>query len=202
MKTPSRIVLASANARKAAELAAVLATVGQPIQLIGRPTEVPEVIEDADTFEGNARLKAVALANATSEVALADDSGLIVDALDGAPGVRSARYANEQAEDEDNIAHLLAELTRVGAVLPEDRTARFHCTLVLRHPDSTEIVVNGTVEGRIAAAPRGSFGFGYDPVFIPVDGNGRTFAEMDSTEKSAISHRARAVAALVEALRD
>lgn len=189
------IVLASANPKKVAELREVL---GDRIDLVARPTEVPEVVEDADTFVGNARLKAVALVEATGRPALADDSGLEVDALDGAPGVRSARYAGEEATDADNVAKLLGAL----AAHPElsARTARFRCVIVLRRPDGSEVVAEGTCEGTIAERPSGDGGFGYDPVFVPDDGDGRTFAAMPSEAKHAISHRGRAIAALVEVL--
>lgn len=195
MELPPRIVVASANPKKAAELAELLDALA--VQVLPRPPEVPEVVEDGDTFLANARLKAVALAAATAEVALADDSGLQVDALGGAPGVRSARYAGEDAGDADNVTLLLAELDRVGATEPADRTARFRCVLVLRWPDGTELVADGAVEGTICAVPVGDGGFGYDPVFVPVEGNGRTFAEMASAEKQAISHRGRALRTLV-----
>jgi XTP/dITP diphosphohydrolase len=193
---PPRIVVASANPKKAAELAELLGSL--QVEVVPRPPEVPEVVEDADTFEGNARLKAVALAAATGEAALADDSGLEVDALDGAPGVRSARYAGESATDADNVELLLTELDGLGATEASARTARFRCVLVLRWPDGTELVADGAVEGVIASSPTGDGGFGYDPVFVPVDGDGRTFAQMTSAEKQAISHRGRAVRALLD----
>ncbi|MBX3315038.1 MAG: RdgB/HAM1 family non-canonical purine NTP pyrophosphatase [Actinobacteria bacterium] len=189
------IVLASANPKKVAELRAVI---GDRFELVPRPADVPDVVEDADTFVGNARLKAVALVEATGRAALADDSGLEVDALDGRPGVRSARYAGEGATDEDNVAKLLDELGSVDA--PGGRAARFRCVIVLRWPDGREVVTEGTCEGHITAGPSGEGGFGYDPVFAPDDGDGRTFAEMSGDEKHAISHRGRAIAALIAAL--
>lgn len=191
------VVLASANPKKAAEIAEIL---GDLVALVPRPPEVPDVVEDAETFEGNARLKAVALVEATGLAALADDSGLEVDALGGEPGVFSARYAGEGASDEDNVVKLLRELAARGAVEPAARTARFRAVLVLRRPDGAEVVVEGSVEGTIAAEPRGAGGFGYDPVFVPADGDGRTFGEMSAAEKHAISHRGRALAALVTQL--
>lgn len=194
MDLPGRIVVASANPKKAAELAELLA--GLPVEVLPRPTEVPEVVEDGATFLDNARLKAVALAAATGEVALADDSGLEVDALDGAPGVRSARYAGESATDDENTALVLAELDRVGAAAPSDRSARFRCVLVLRWPDGAELVEDGVVEGHLAVEPVGGGGFGYDPVFVPAEGDGRTFAQLHAAEKQAISHRGRALRAL------
>lgn len=195
-----QVVLASANPKKAAEIRAIL---GDRVELVPRPDDVAEVVEDAPDFEGNARLKAAALAAATGLVALADDSGLEVDALGGAPGVRSARYAagpgdEGNADDAANVAKLLSEL----ADRPEaaDRTARFRAVVVLRWPDGREVVASGSVEGAIAAAPRGEGGFGYDPVFVPDDGDGSTFAEMGAEAKHAISHRGRALAALLAQL--
>ncbi len=198
MELPPRIVVASANPKKAAELAALLAEL--PVEVVPRPPEVPEVVEDGDTFLDNARLKAVALAAATGDAALADDSGLEVDALGGAPGVHSARYAGESATDADNVALLLAELDGLGVTDPSARTARFRCVLVLRQPDGTEVVADGVVEGTICAVPVGEGGFGYDPVFVPAEGDGRTFAQMAVEEKQAISHRGRALRALVARL--
>lgn len=200
MQVPPRIVLASANPKKVVELRSILDAAHLRTELVERPADVAEVIEDAATFEGNARLKAIALAGATGLSALADDSGLEVDALDGAPGVHSARYAGAAATDDDNVALLLAELDRVGATEPPQRAARFRCVLVLRSPAGDELVAEGTVEGRVAAGPAGSSGFGYDPVFVPDGADGRTFAQMDAGEKHAISHRGRALEALVAQL--
>ena len=197
MEVPPRVVLASANPKKAAELAEILAGSGLRIELLPRPGDVPEVDEDADDFLGNARLKAAALAEATGLPALADDSGLEVDALGGAPGVHSARYAGETATDHDNVVKLLDELEREPA---GERSARFWAVIVLRWPDGRELVAEGAVEGTIAATPRGDGGFGYDPVFVPDDGDGRTFAEMTSAEKDAISHRGRAFRSLATLL--
>lgn len=192
---PEPVVLASANPKKAAEIQAI---VGHAISLVARPPSVPDVVEDADTFEGNARLKAVALAAATGLAALADDSGLEVEALHGAPGVRSARYAGERATDADNVARLLVDLD--AAADQRGRRARFRCVIVLHRPDGSEVVADGEVGGVIAASPRGSGGFGYDPVFVPHEGGGLTFAEMSAEAKHRISHRGRALAALVTAL--
>jgi XTP/dITP diphosphohydrolase len=192
-RTP--IVLASANPKKAAEIEEIL---GAHLELVPRPPEVPEVIEDEDTFVGNARLKAVALSDAVGLAAIADDSGLEVDALGGAPGVWSARYAGEDATDEANVDKLLTALAAhpdAGA-----RTARFQSVVVLRRPDGSELVAAGTVEGHIADAPRGAGGFGYDPVFVPAEGDGRTFGEMSQDEKHAISHRGRALRDLLAQL--
>ena len=192
-----RLVCASANPHKVAEIAAILADCG--LELLPRPESVPEVAEDADTLEGNARLKALALAAATGMPAVADDTGLEVDALDGAPGVRSARYAGERAIDAENVDRLLSELAGRGAVGLE-RSARFRTVVVLRWPDGHEVIAEGTCEGMITDDRRGLGGFGYDPVFAPADADGRTFAELSAEEKHAVSHRGRALRALADAL--
>lgn len=194
-----RVVCASANPDKVAEIATVLDDVG--VVLEPRPSDVDDVIEDADTLEGNARLKAMAITDATGLAALADDTGLEVDALDGAPGVYSARYAGEDATYGDNTALLLAELDRVGAHARDARRARFRTVVLVRHPDGTEQIAEGVVEGTITVSPRGDGGFGYDPVFEPDEGGGRTFAEMTPAEKHAISHRGRALRSLAAVLR-
>ncbi len=191
-----RVVLATANAHKIEEIRAIL--LGVPgIELLPRPVEVPDVDETGDTLEANAVLKARALVDATGSPALADDTGLEVDALGGAPGVRSARYAGPQCSSADNVRRLLAELAHVDA---PGRTARFSTVAALVWPDGRQLVTRGHVDGRIVAAPRGSGGFGYDPVFAPAAGDGRTFAEMSASEKNAISHRAEAFGALARSL--
>ena len=185
-----RFVVASANPHKVAEIAHVLHGL---VELEPRPESVGDVIEDGFTLEANARLKAVAICEAVSRPAIADDTGLEVDVLDGAPGVHSARYAADEGtgkggDDEANLKRLLRELADV----PESRrTARFRTVAMVRWPDGSELVANGTVEGWIAIKPAGDGGFGYDPAFIPVEGDGRTFAEMGS-EKHVFSHRGRA----------
>ncbi len=200
LHVPERIVLASANPAKARELAEVIARdLGAEVTLEPRPDWVPEVLEDAPDFEGNARLKAVALCEATGVAALSDDSGLEVEGLGGRPGVRSARYAGEAATDRDNLERLLAELSEFPSGAPE-RSARFRCVVVLRFPDGDEVVASGSVEGRIATAASGDGGFGYDPVFVPDDGDNRSFAQMEPAEKHRISHRGRALSALVAQL--
>ncbi|MGH9032042.1 MAG: RdgB/HAM1 family non-canonical purine NTP pyrophosphatase [Acidimicrobiia bacterium] len=191
-------VLATANRDKAREIAAVLRETSVAIDLVDRPATVPEVEEAGGTLEENARLKATALCDATDLPALADDTGLEVDALDGAPGVRSARYAGPRATYEDNVVRLLADLEGVAR---ERRTARFSTVAVARWPDGLEVAALGTVEGVIAAAPRGRRGFGYDPVFVPAAGDGRTFAEMTDDEKHAHSHRGEAFRTLAQGLR-
>jgi len=188
-----RLVSASANPHKVAELGALL---GGVAEVLPRPADLPPVAEDAPTLEGNAELKVAAVVAATGEMALADDTGLEVDALGGAPGVHSARYAGPDADDTANVARLLADLAAAGAMQPAERTARFRTVLVVGQADGTRIVVSGSVSGTIAPRPRGSGGFGYDPVFIPAEGDGRTFAELEAGEKNLISHRARAVDAL------
>ena len=189
------LVCASANPDKVVEIAALLDGVAL---LLPRPLEVPDVVEDADTLVGNARLKAAAICAATGRAAVADDTGLEVDALGGAPGVFAARYAGEGVTYADNRAKLLAEL---AGVAEPDRTARFTTVAMVVRPDGSETVVEGVCEGLIALVERGARGFGYDAVFIPVDGDGRTFAEMSDAEKNAISHRGRAFVALAAALR-
>ena len=186
-----RVVLASANPDKAAEIIEIVSPLG--LEVAPRPPDLADVDETADTLEGNARLKALAVAVASGAPALADDTGLEVDALDGAPGVRSARYAGENARYQDNVEKLLAALRDV---LPARRTARFRTVAMVCWPDGGEVLAEGVVAGRIADAARGDRGFGYDPVFIPDEGDGRTFAEMSDAEKHALSHRGRALRAL------
>lgn len=192
--TPLVVVAATANQHKLDEMRAVF---GESIQLLPRPVEVPEVVEDAATFVGNARLKAVAIAEASGHVALADDSGLEVDSLDGAPGVESAYYGGGDHDDAANRARLVTEL---AGVADEQRTARFRTVMVLRWPDGREAVAEGSCEGRIGHQERGDQGFGYDALFVPDSGDGRTFGEHTAAEKNAISHRSRACSALLTEL--
>ena len=187
-----RLVAASANPHKLTEIAAIL---DSAVELLPRPADLGEVVEDGDTLEANARLKAAAVCQFTGRAAVADDTGLEVAALGGAPGVRSARYAGEHADDADNRAWLLAEMEGVA-----DRSARFHTVVVVVFPDGTELQAEGMTSGTIATAPRGDQGFGYDPVFVPDGGDGRTFAEMSADEKNAVSHRGRAFRALAQQL--
>jgi XTP/dITP diphosphohydrolase len=186
-----RLVLASANPDKAREIAALL----EGFDVVPRPAEVPDVEETGTTLLENARLKAQALVDATGEAAVADDTGLEVAALDGAPGVYSARYAGEGATYADNVAKLLDALAGRS-----DRRARFRTVAVARFPDGREAVAEGVVQGTIAEAARGDGGFGYDPVFVPDDGDGRSYAELSADEKNAVSHRGRAFRALAESL--
>jgi XTP/dITP diphosphohydrolase len=190
---PLRLVLASANPDKAAEIGEIL-RVSLDVDLVARPADVPDVVEDGDTLLDNARLKARALVAATGLAAVADDTGLEVDALGGAPGVYSARYAGEHVTYADNVEKLLRELG--GA---EQRTARFRTVALAAFPDGSELWAEGVVEGSITDAVRGDAGFGYDPVFVP-EGGDRTFAEMSADEKHAISHRGRAFRSLAQAL--
>lgn len=183
------IVCASANAGKVAELTALL---HGHAEFLPRPADIPDVVEDADTAEGNARLKALAVCRATGLPALADDTVLEVDALDGAPGLRTARFAGEHATDAQNRALLLSRLEGVEV---ERRTARFRTVIVVLWPDGRELVAEGICDGHIATAERGDRGFGYDMLFIPSDGNGQTFAEMSEADKNGLSHRGRAVRA-------
>jgi XTP/dITP diphosphohydrolase len=196
-----RMILATANPDKAREIVAIVAdTAGDAVELRPRPTTVPEVDETGDTLEENARLKGHALVNATGLAAMADDTGLEVDALGGAPGVYSARYAGETASYDDNVAKLLGELAAVGATGADQRRARFRTVAIACFPDRGDIVAHGVVEGVIAGQRRGHGGFGYDPVFVPDGGDGRTYAEMTLAEKSALSHRGKAFRALAAGL--
>ncbi|MCZ6677639.1 MAG: XTP/dITP diphosphatase [Candidatus Poribacteria bacterium] len=160
--------------------------------------EAPAVIEDGMTYEENAIKKAATIAQHTGHLTLADDSGLEVDALDGAPGVHSARYAGENASDAERIAKLLDALQEVA---DEQRTARFKCAVAIATPVRQTKVVVGVCEGRIIRNPRGVQGFGYDPVFVPV-GYDKTFAELGKTVKNRISHRAKALTIAIERLFD
>lgn len=182
--------MASANPDKVAEIAQLMAEVAE---ILPRPPEVADVIEDADTLEGNARLKAVAICEATGKAAIADDTGLEIDHLDGAPGVYTARFAGEGATYQDNVNKALELLDGVPVA---QRTARFRTVALLRYPDGSEIVSHGVVEGTIAVAQSGDGGFGYDPIFIPEGAGGATFSEMTSADKNEISHRGRAFKAL------
>jgi len=182
-----KLLIATRNKHKLREIREIFSIPALEIVSALDYPQIPDVEEDGDTFEANAVKKATTLAKATGLWALADDSGLEVDALGGAPGVYSARYAGEPVNYEANNRKLLGELQGVPS-----RRARFRCTIALATPDGKARVVDGRCEGRILDAPRGSNGFGYDPVFVP-DGYEQTFAEMDSDLKNRISHRARAL---------
>ncbi len=188
------VMLATANPDKVVELEELL---GDRFDVQPRPVDLAETIEDEDSLEGNAIKKATEVAQATGAWALADDTGLFVDALDGAPGVHTARYAGPEATYEQNVDLLLASLVDVE---PDDRTATFRTVVALIGPDGAGLTAEGAVEGYIAAQRLGSGGFGYDPVFEPIEGDGRTFSEMSRDEKHELSHRSRALAALDTAL--
>jgi XTP/dITP diphosphohydrolase len=192
------VVVATGNVGKVAEIRAALEPTGWTFVTASElGLTAPEVEETGATFEENALLKARAYRDIFGMAALADDSGLEVDALSGSPGVRSARYAGEPASDAANNAKLLRELERVPAA---GRTARFRSVVALVAPDGTEEVAAGSCEGTIGREPKGTGGFGYDPLFEPADAPGRTMAELAMDEKNAISHRGRALRALRDEL--
>lgn len=201
------LLLASQNPNKLAELSRLVADLGVRVRSPREVGPLPEVEEDGATFEDNALLKARAWAAASGLACIADDSGLEVDALGGAPGVRSARYAGVHGDDAANNRKLLAALER-GASGPNARRARFVCALAVVGPDGEVLATaRGTVVGRIAKAPRGAHGFGYDPLFecddpgLPAELRGSTFAELDQEQKALVSHRGRALSNLREDLR-
>ncbi len=182
------LVVATKNPGKLREIREIL---GSEVRLLS-PADFPDVgdiVEDGRTFEANAIKKALAVAYHTGHVSLADDSGLEVDALDGAPGVYSARFAGEKATDEQNNRKLLRLLEDTP---DEQRTARFRCVIAVGKPDGTVQTAQGTAEGRILHGPRGTGGFGYDPLFL-VSGERRTFAELQAEEKNRLSHRGKAL---------
>ena len=193
--TATTFVLATANPHKTEEMRAVLSECG--VELLARPVDVAEVEESESTLEGNALLKARALVEATGLAAIADDTGLFVDALDGRPGVYSARYAGEGATYDENVSKLLDELADVPA---PRRGATFRTVIAVAYPSGESRCVEGALAGRITMARRGDNGFGYDPVFEPAASGGRTLAEFSTVEKNTMSHRARALRALVAVL--
>jgi XTP/dITP diphosphohydrolase len=192
----STVVLATRNPGKIAELRRILAPAD--IELVGLEAfpDVPDVAETGDTFVANARLKAHAVSQATGLLAVADDSGLAVDALNQMPGVLSARWSGRHGDDEANLALVLAQLSDVP---DERRGAAFICAAVAAMPDGREVVVEARLDGVLVREPRGSGGFGYDPIFLPI-GETRTTAEMPPAEKDAISHRGKAFRALAPEL--
>jgi XTP/dITP diphosphohydrolase len=190
---PPRIAIASRNPGKIREILQICAD--WSVEWVTHPDDSvtwPEVEETGHTYLQNARLKAHAVATSLGIPGLADDSGIEVDALGGAPGVRSARFAGEEATDEDNLRLLIERLTPIPEV---ERTARYRCVAVCAWPDGEQMAAEGTCEGMLILEPRGSGGFGYDPIFVPV-GESRTMAELTDQEKNAISHRGRAFRAL------
>lgn len=187
-----QIVCASANPDKVAEIQALL---HGTVDLLSRPADVPDVVEDADTLVGNARLKAAAIVAATGLPAVADDTGLEVDALGGAPGVHTARYAGEGCSYADNRTKMLAELSG-----ETDRAAAFKTVALVLWPDGDELAVEGVCRGVITHHEQGDGGFGYDAIFMPDESAGCTFAEMPAADKHAISHRGRAFRALLSEL--
>jgi XTP/dITP diphosphohydrolase len=193
------IVLATRNKKKIEEIKRITADLPITILSLDNYPDCPETVEDRDTFEGNAVKKAVDVCQCTGKPALADDSGLEVDALNGAPGVHSARYAGGSGSGNDvrNYEKLLSELKEVPG---EKRTARFVCCIALAFPDGTVKTFFGYAAGRIGPEPKGKTGFGYDPVFFP-KGFDKTFAEMTAEEKDSLSHRGKAIERLRNFLR-
>ena len=191
----TKVVIASRNENKIDEMRRILETAGLDLELVGIAEfpSLPDVEETGTTFAANALIKARAISAGTGLPAIADDSGLCVDALNGMPGIFSARWAGSHGDDRANLELLL---TQISHVAPEHRTAAFHCAAAIALPNGVEQVVEGIMAGRVIDSPRGDNGFGYDPIFI-ADGYQITTAEMDSAGKDAISHRGRAIAALV-----
>jgi XTP/dITP diphosphohydrolase len=218
---PGPLVLGTGNADKASEIAHIFTAAfdlmlftwaleldddgGFVMTDVAEPFRPPtilvplEVEETGATLDENARIKSTGWMRSTGMLAVADDTGLSVDALDGAPGVYSARFAGEDATYSDNVEKLLRALDGVPAAA---RTARFETVALATWPDGTELLARGAVEGVIAPEARGTAGFGYDPVFVPTEGDGRTFSQMDPGEKHALSHRGRAFRALVTLFRE
>lgn len=187
------VVVATGNAHKLVEIEAILSKVmpGMSFVALGQLGDFPDPEENGQTFRDNALIKAMAALDEVDCVAaIADDSGICVDALDGAPGIYSARYAGEHGNDAANNQKLLAELADVA---DEDRTARFHSTVALVYRDGSVLVGEGDCEGVIGHEPKGNNGFGYDPLFWPEDAPGKTMAELEPDEKNAISHRFHAL---------
>ena len=195
-----RVVLATQNAHKLVEMRRILGEAGLDIELVGTGEfpDISDVAETGSTFAANALLKARSVCAETGLPAIADDSGLGVDALNGMPGIFSARWSGAHGNDLANLSLLLGQLNDV----PDARRgAAFHCAAAVVLPDGTERVVEGTIDGTLIREPRGTNGFGYDPIFVPV-GETRTTGEMSAEEKDTISHRGRAMRALVPVLRD
>lgn len=200
MGAMTRLILATRNAGKITELNAILTDAGLPHDLVGADAypDIPDVKETGVTFAENALLKAHALAQATGHPAVADDSGLCVDVLGGAPGIFSARWSGTHGNDQANLDLLLAQLSDIDA---PHRSAHFACAAALALPDGTERVVEGQLRGVLRHKPSGTNGFGYDPILQP-NGETRTCAELTPAEKNAISHRGKAFRALVPIVRE
>lgn len=192
-----KVVAATNNAKKLEEMNRILTQLGWEVVGLRSCGDFPEPVEDADSFEGNARIKALAAHRNTGLAAIADDSGLMVEALGGAPGVYSSRYAGEGATDADNNAKLLHELADVPA---GQRAAAYACAIVFIDDDGSEHSAWGTCEGEIGFEPTGEGGFGYDPYFLSADYPGQTLAQVDARAKDAISHRGKALRSLVAKL--
>jgi XTP/dITP diphosphohydrolase len=195
-----QLVLATRNAKKLAELDRLLAGAGLDVEILGSDafSELPEIEETGSTFAENSLIKARAVSTHTGLIAIADDSGLCVDALDGQPGIYSARWAGEGATDESNLDLVLEQIRDVE---PAHRTAHFACAAALVLPSGEEYVVHGQVNGVLLTQRRGEGGFGYDPIFLP-DGFDATTAEMTPEQKDAISHRGQAMRALVPVIQE
>ncbi|NNN22019.1 MAG: RdgB/HAM1 family non-canonical purine NTP pyrophosphatase [Acidimicrobiales bacterium] len=189
----TEVVLATANEHKAREIREVL----RGIEILPRPSELGEIEEIGDSLTENALLKADAVKEFTSKVALADDTGLEIDALEGKPGVHSARFAHPLASDAENVAFVLKQMENHS-----NRQAKFITVIALSHPNGDHLIAKCEVRGEIAHKQIGSNGFGYDSIFIPLEGDGRTFGEMSSEEKNSISHRGRALRSFFDQLKD
>jgi len=192
-----QLIVATRNRNKTREIQQILGPKFELHDLTAYP-EISEIVENGKSFEENAKLKAIAVSKELSGLVIADDSGLEVAALNGAPGIYSARYAGDKATDKENIDRLLGELGRIGAQR-DQRRARFRCVLTLARNGQMLDMFEGIIEGTIADQPRGSRGFGYDPIFVP-KGFGHTFAELPAELKNRISHRAQAIRAFAAKL--
>lgn len=192
------VIVASGNQHKIEEVKNILASIGYRVRSMGEIGQDIDIEENGATFEENALIKARTLSRVTDEIVIADDSGLEVEALDGAPGIYSARYAGQHGDDQANNEKLLKELKDVPM---EERGARFYCAIAMVFPQGEEIVVRGECRGIIGKEPKGDNGFGYDPLFY-IPELGKTFAQLESAEKNSISHRSRALKRLEMVLQD
>lgn len=192
------IIVATKNEGKIKEMKAIFANKDVQVKSLLDYPSIPDIEETGETFAENAKIKAQAIANVFQRPVIADDSGLIVDALDGAPGVYSARYAGEEKNDEKNNEKLLRELQNVSE---QERTARFYCALCVAFPDGKSYIFEGSCEGMIAKEPKGENGFGYDPIFY-IPHLKKTMAQLSQEEKNQLSHRAKAIEKLVQSWDD